>query len=99
MTDKSEKTFFELMDDAAKHMAEAVAKAGVGENLMPLDDAGDVFKGLVQYAALKLKYKEDGPDEDEDSFSGFQARLKKAEAEEERNGAATVHGRTRRRPS
>lgn len=53
---------FDKMDKAAEHLADQIVKSGPGEDAMPLDDAADAFKALVQYATLKYKYKEDDPD-------------------------------------
>lgn len=54
-------TLFDKMDKAAEHLADQIVKSGPGEDKMPLDDAADAFKALVQYATLKYKYKEDDP--------------------------------------
>jgi hypothetical protein len=51
------------------------------ENNTPLTDVIDAFKSVTAYYALDLKRKarEPAEDEDEESFAGFQERLKEVE--------------------
>lgn len=90
----SAKSFFDLMDEAAEHLAKQVAKAGGGDGTMALDDAADAFKALVGYTTLKYKFREEDPDENESSFSGFRKRLE--EAHTNGGGTPTIHRRGRR---
>lgn len=67
-------------------------KAGLDDT--PLTDAIDAFKATTAYYALSLKRKtgEEPDTEDENSFAGFQERLKEVE-----NGGEAVGSNRRRR--
>lgn len=91
-------SFFDLMDKAAEHLLKQIAKASNDkDSVMSLDEAGDTFKALVQYASLKKKYKDADPNGKGGDFMSFAQGIKAAE--ESRDGGTEVRNRSGRRPS